>query len=203
MSFSVDEITAKINSSRTISLCWCEDLCFHPVEVIILHLSRGEIKLCTRDIRLALLFDGKRTATIGCKKQGKREGMVIDKYGLRFSLGKSELTQFSREEAVLFVRDCKKYQEKGERWRHDNAHFVYYTTERLHDQGKIDDATFQSFKKETKINLHLDSNGKVKLAMAAGAAIGALVGSVGGPPGALLGFAVGGVAGRIVGSFFG
>ena len=206
MGYTVEVITEEIRRSHRISLGWCEDINFSPIDVINMTLKSGQIgRLGTRDIRLALLLDGRTTATIGCRRQGRREGMVIDEYEGRFTF-KREVTKFDRDEAVTFVKSCVEYQEREDRWRHDNQHFVYYTLERLHKEGKIDADVWNTFLKEAEISLFLTVAGFVMdaivivvttLGVVAGATIGAFIGSVVGPVGTAVGGAVGGIVGGI------
>ena len=210
MSFAVEVIIEKIRRSNRIGLGWCEDRNFVPINEIILTLKSGEEgRLGARDVRLVLLLDGEKIATIGCRKQGKREGIVIDEYENRFTF-KREVTKFDRDEAVTFVRRCMEHQEIDEQWRHDNQHFVYYIFERLHEEGKISGRAWRTFQQEVEIGLFLTSQGFIMayilyvaaaVAAAAGASAGAVIGLVGGPIGALVGAAVGGAIGGIGGYF--
>ena len=197
MGYPVEVRVEKIQTSDCISLGWCEDKNFSPVDVITMTLKSGEIgRLGTRDIRLALLLDGEKIATFGCRRQGRREGMVIDENESRFSFGR-EVAEFGRDEAVTFVKSCVVYQEREERWRHDNLHFVYYTLERLHEKENISGDAWKKFLKEAYISLFLTAAGPVMdaikvvkaagLGVVAGAVAGAAVGSLAGPVGTVVG----------------
>ena len=208
MSYTVEVIVEKIQSSHRISLGWCEDKNFSPVDVITMTLKSGEIgRLGARDIRLALLLDGEKIATFGCRRLSRREGMVIDEYESCFSFG-GEVAEFGRDEAVTFVKSCVEYQEREERLRHDNLHFVYYTLERLHGKENISGDAWEKFLTEACISLFLTAAGPVmdaiKVVKAAGVGViasavaGAAVGSLAGPVGTVVGGIVGGVAGDVV-----
>ena len=195
----------KIRRSNRIGLGWCEDRNFVPVDKTIVTLKSGEkARLGNRDVRLVLLLDGRKTATIGCRRQGWKEGIVIAEYEWRFTF-KREVAVFERDEAVAFVKSCMEHQKIDERWRHDNKHFVYYIFERLQKEGKISNRAWRTFQKEVEIGLFLTSQGFVMSAVlyviikaagaATGASAGALVGSFAGPAGVLIGGAIGGLGG--------
>ena len=57
------------------------------------------------------------------------------------------------------------YQEREERWRHDNLHFVYYTLERLHKERNITADAWNKFSVEAEISLFLTVAGPVMAAI--------------------------------------
>jgi len=107
---------------------------------------------------MAVLLDHERTATIGCREQGFKKGMVICGYDLAFTTC-SDIAEISTKEAFAFVRRCMNYQEK--RWRHDNQHFVYYMFSDLYQQGKITVDEWRKFEKNANIKLSHEDDGSI------------------------------------------
>jgi len=66
---------------------------------------------------MVVLLDQERIATIGCRKQCSKDGMVVCKYDTAFTEC-SEIAELNVEEAVAFVERCMMYQETEERWHH-------------------------------------------------------------------------------------